>query len=781
MHRFHFLSLSSCLIAGLATAEPVSFSGIFPHLAHTNQEGEVGIGAVVPWAGSLWTNTYGPHLPHGSTDKLRQIDSNWNLTIRPESVGGTPANRMIHPESGQLFIGHHAIDKDGKVRTIDPKVTMPGRITANARHLTDPTNKIYHFTMEDGLYEVDVNTLAVKAIIKDPISISKTHLPGYHGKGAYTGSGRLVISNNGEPKQSFPSGCLASWDGTDWTVVARHQFTEVTGPGGLSGNTSADQPVWAMGWDQKSVRLFTLEQGEWNSFRLPKGSYTHDAAHGWNTEWPRIREIKEGEFLGHMHGIFFEFPKTFSSENYGGIKPLGTYTKMPVDYAMFNDKLVIGKDDASKFDNAFVKQAQSNLWIGDYQELSQWGPKAGFGGVFVDESFDANHLSEPFFIGGFETGTLHLRHKGGYAARIEIQTDQDGTGEWETWKTLSIPAETGYLPVSLAELGGTQWVRLKNADALHRASAYFQLTSAYPNSSTHAKFDSLAAVTEPAPQGASLQLPKGLDLKLATFSNEKHHLIDGDLKVSEAPLTADLTKVKQAIAVKKDSRVGVDAASVFIDFTDANNQQTRLRLPKGNAAFDQTIDQVRHIREIVTERTHMNLHGTFYELPRPKPGHFINFWQMKPLASHDKHIYDFASWRGMLVLSGAKSDAKNVLSAGPSKLWLGEVDDLWKFGKPTGNGGPWLNTKVSKGQASDPYLMLGYDDKSLVLSHDGDKPVRFGIEVDYLGTGDFARYQTITVKPGEAFKHQFPAHFAAHWIRFVAGDATTASATLSYR
>ena len=31
----------------------LKISGIYPHLAHTNDEREVGIGAVVPWAGSL--------------------------------------------------------------------------------------------------------------------------------------------------------------------------------------------------------------------------------------------------------------------------------------------------------------------------------------------------------------------------------------------------------------------------------------------------------------------------------------------------------------------------------------------------------------------------------------------------------------------------------------------------------------------------------------------------------------------------------------------------------
>ena len=77
-------------------AERPEFSGIYPHLAMFNNEAECGTGAVVPWAGKLWVITYGPHLPRGSSDKLYEIAPNLTQTVRPESLGGTPANRMIH-------------------------------------------------------------------------------------------------------------------------------------------------------------------------------------------------------------------------------------------------------------------------------------------------------------------------------------------------------------------------------------------------------------------------------------------------------------------------------------------------------------------------------------------------------------------------------------------------------------------------------------------------------------------------------------------------------------
>ncbi len=188
------------LAAGAAFAqEPRSVSGIYPHLAMFNNEGECGTGAVVPWAGKLWVVTYAPHMPKGSSDKLYEIAPDLTQTVRPESIGGTPANRMIHRESNQLFIGPYVIDGQGTVRTI-PYSKMFGRPTGNARHLFDPVGKVYCASMEEGLYEIDVKTLEVTELWADEQLKAGRHsnLPGYHGKGLYSTGDRLIYANNGE-------------------------------------------------------------------------------------------------------------------------------------------------------------------------------------------------------------------------------------------------------------------------------------------------------------------------------------------------------------------------------------------------------------------------------------------------------------------------------------------------------------------------------------------------------------------------------------------------------
>ena len=354
-------------LAGFASGaeknEPVCIGGIYPSLAYYNGHGECGTGAVVPWAGSLWLVTYGPHCPVGGSDKLHQVTPDLRIFERPESVGGTHADRMIHRESQQLFIGTYLIDRDGKVRTI-PIHTMPGRLTGAARHLTDPKNKIYVTDMEEALYELDVNTLETRTLIRDGHNAGHfdwlfknlgvqppkgwneaevSDLFGYHGKGTCSGFGKVFYANNGwycpeaMRNPAIPAGALADWspERRNWNLIRPNQFTDITTKDGIYGNEHPDtNPIWAMGWDAKSVILSVTTNGrQWVDYRLPKGSHSYDGAHGWNTEWPRIREIGDPDvFLATMHGTFWKFPSEFRPGNAKGIRPRSNYLKVVGDF-----------------------------------------------------------------------------------------------------------------------------------------------------------------------------------------------------------------------------------------------------------------------------------------------------------------------------------------------------------------------------------------------------------------------------------------------------------------
>ncbi|MCA9248802.1 MAG: hypothetical protein KDA42_16865, partial [Planctomycetales bacterium] len=416
-----------------AAAEPFSavetgdrfINGVYPHLTTygiysqngAHQKGghdECGIGAIIPWAGKLWMVNYAPHMPSGSEHKLYSIDSDLKMTIHPESVGGTPAGRMIHRESQQLLIGHYLVDEQGRVRVISPK-TMPGRITAIARHLKDPANMVYYSDMEGMVYEANVHTLAVTKLFHKPV-------PGWHGKGAYTAQGRLVVANNGEhaagtyrdllvggpARDADEAGVLAEWDGAQWSIVERRQFTDVTGPDGVFGGQGDGAPLWAIGWDRRSLRLKVLDSGAWHTYLLPKAAHNNDARHGWFTEWPRIREIGDGRLLMDMHGMFFDFPKTFCASNAAGLRAIGSHLRYIPDFCQWNGRLVLASDETSIQGNPLAGQPQSNLWFGQYEDLKHWGPASGYGGPWVADHVQANTPSDPFLIAGFDRRVLHL-------------------------------------------------------------------------------------------------------------------------------------------------------------------------------------------------------------------------------------------------------------------------------------------------------------------------------------------------------------------------------------
>ena len=359
-------------VAGIGEAAEVGakWSGVYPHLAWFNTGNECGTGAVVPWADRLWVITYSPHKPLGSDDKLYEIDEDLNITTRPESVGGTPANRMIHRESQQLLIGPYVIDRKRNVRVITPK-TMPGRLTGNARHLGNPAEMVYYATMEEGFYEVDVRTLEVRELYRDgngTKNMAGDLLPGYHGKGLYLGQGRLIYANNGESSSlarrnpDIPSGCLAEWYGGEWEVVRRNQFCDVSGPGGIYGNDNPKtDPVWSIGWDHRSLIFMLLDGGKWHTFRLPKATHTYDGAHGWNTEWPRIRDIGEDDLLMTMHGMFWRFSESFSLRNTSGISPRSSYLMVIGDFCRWNDRIVAGCDVTAKSEFLNKRNAKGKI------------------------------------------------------------------------------------------------------------------------------------------------------------------------------------------------------------------------------------------------------------------------------------------------------------------------------------------------------------------------------------------------------------------------------------
>lgn len=787
------------------------YSGIYPHLAYYNSQGECGTGAVVPWAGALWVVTYSPHEPYGSDDKLYQIKPDLTQIVRPESIGGTPANRMIHTPSQQLFIGPYAIDTAANVRVI-PYDRVPGRPTGNAAHLTDPENRILMATMEAGFYDIDVHTLDAKTLYKDGNQMRREGatgrlsplLPGYHGKGFYSSQGVAVYSNNGEEGElaqrqfDIPSGSLSEWDGKDWKVIRRNQFTEVTGPGGIEGNASTSDPIWSLGWDYKSVILACRDTvAGWTFYRLPKASFAYDGAHGWNTEWPRIRNVgtrENPDMLMTMHGMFWRFPHTFTSQNTAGITPRGAYLKVIGDFTEWNGRLVFGCDDSaqSEFLNkrrqkgniGGTGQSNSNLWFGDMSTPDNVGPTTAAGSLWLKEQVEAGVPSDPFLFAGWDNRCAWMANRSDKDATITFEVDKKGDGTWTQLRTETLSAgESKFIPFEPQDEG--IWIRA-TSDATIRADLTFVLAEAETRTTEpDAIFDGIAAVGGKADsEGLMYGLPdnrRALGVLATTADGKAYYELDAAMNLTPHDDPEMSQHIAEKFAIPHDV-VQVDKGSVLI--VDA--KERRWRLPLGDEAYNDMIAEarLRLCREVATERDLFSCHGTFYELPAENADGFA---KIRPVASHSFAINDYASYRGMMMLTGidhAKA-ARNphvVLSQdGKAAVWAGAIDDLWHMGKPTGHGGPWVESQVKAGVASDPYLIGFYDKRTMSLSHTDSGNVVFTVEVDPTGDGEWFRYGSFEVPAGQTFEHAFPQSFQGRWIRVTADRDTKATAWFEYR
>jgi len=256
--------------------------------------------------------------------------------------------------------------------------------------------------------------------------------------------------------------------------------------------------------------------------------------------------------------------------------------------------------------------------------------------------------------------------------------------------------------------------------------------------------------------------------------------------------------------------IGWDKRSAILR-TKIGDTWTRYRLPKASSGYEYywSLEWTR-IRELEHERYIIDASGMFYEIsPVTYEG---RVWGLRPISTHLRVVPDFTIYRGLLVMGGnqispnmeldwwrtdrTKNEGKdtggtldldarmdnNPLAGEPQTgLWFGAVDDLWtKFGKPKGWGGVWWDDPVEADAPSDPFLMTGFDHKSMHIAHDSNEAVDFKVEIDFLGNGSFKTYQVISVPPNGYVSHAFPDGFGAHWIRLTASRNCKASGYFHY-
>merc|ERR1712048_782228 len=373
------------------------------------------------------------------------------------------------------------------------------RIGGTAEHLFKPESMIYVVSMDGPLYEADVNTLEVRKIIDlvdalaipvspDPHTTGQcyphfkaaltvhTTTDGKGGLGDGARGGHLYVASNGYNEADYLNGSscgrFASWDGVgDWQVLEHTAFYEVV------ARKNYGRAVYAAGWDSKSAILKVLDVGApdapvvgragWQTLRLPKASHAFD--HGWQTEWPRIREVETERYLLDHMGLFYELsPLGWGSGSTFGVRPISQHLRVVPDFASFRGLLVMGGNEVSSiFDNNIITgQAQSGLWLGKTDDLWSWGKPQGWGSVWQDDNITVNAASDPFLMTGFDKKVLHL--SSGNADRslvftIEIDPLGDAmrTGKWRALAQVTLESPAWYASYVFPAGFSAHWVRVR--------------------------------------------------------------------------------------------------------------------------------------------------------------------------------------------------------------------------------------------------------------------------------------------------------------------------------
>ncbi len=643
-----------------AAAGPVQVSGVYPSLAMFNDEGECGTGAVVPWADRLWVDHLRPAPARGSSDKLYEVDARpHGRSSDPRASAAPTPTGMIHRESQQLFIGPYVIDAGG------PRARDPPHVHARPadRHRPAPDRSCRRgVRRHDGGralrgrrplargHRADRRRQRQAAPIRIVPRRSPRRCPGYHGKGLYSGQGRLVYANNGEPGEApfairaprrvrWPSGAAAA---TGRSCAATSSPKSPAPAASRAATIPATDPVWSIGWDHRSLILMLLDARPVARVPVAEGE-------------PRLRrrsrlEHRVAAHPRHRRGRpadddarhVLALPADLLRQNAApGIRPRSTYLKVIGDFCRWNDRVVLGCDDTAKAEFLNTRrakgkvagpgQSQSNLWFVEPSRLDRLGPASASGAVWVDEHVEAGVPSDPFLRGGFERCGVHLAHASDTPVTVELEVDRDGTDSWTPLRRIDVPV-AGYAWANLTDTGRASWVRarlsrdtprvtvqftLANADDRHRALLrcwpVWRRPQRMPSrvgcctcvAAARARWGSpwTARAAARAGQAATTNW-------VATCASPR----------SSAPTGDEAAAWIRANVAIPTGVVELDAASVLV--TDDTGR--RWRLPKSDPAFDGpgALGPERIDREVCTERDLFNCHGTFYELPAENAGGF---------------------------------------------------------------------------------------------------------------------------------------------------------------
>ena len=214
--------------------------------------------------------------------------------------------------------------------------------------------------------------------------------------------------------------------------------------------------------------------------------------------------------------------------------------------------------------------------------------------------------------------------------------------------------------LDLSDAPQAAWIRLQADRDVAALTALFHFSNTYQPAGAADRMGAIA-LPEATDYSAGLVRARGTEPSTLQFSAQRvrdgkvihrgYYEMDVDMRLRRMDdLVADRW-LQENVAVPEDVIQWDDASILFHD-----EDGTRYRLPVAATGLREhgPLGSVRIDREVCTERDLFNCGGLFYELPARNAG---GFSKIRPITAHGRRVFDYCSWRGLMVVTGIDSAA----------------------------------------------------------------------------------------------------------------------------
>jgi len=312
------------------------------------------------------------------------------------------------------FVEYNAIEVVKPDLSVDI-IKIPGAGDGAGCAIEDPRNAyIYSSHWNGRIYRVNLETKTYELITTAP--------PGTLSRGLVYSGGRLYAGAE--------SGEVGIWEYDISTGVWSKKVADIH----IFGCDWVAKAFWAWGHIDYKKRVI-IRSTDMTTFEVNIVPQVLTCG-GWMGRPLQMRAYAGALFP--FYGVIYALREGVDDGFVPTIYPICSYVRDIVDLAIYNGMLALGYDEL--FWTLRRDLAPGSVELVSFSELLRAGLLPGQAIIWDSESIDAGDTSLPVVVGGWSRKTLMFLSN--VAGTLTIETDIVGDGDWQTYDTISISADT---------------------------------------------------------------------------------------------------------------------------------------------------------------------------------------------------------------------------------------------------------------------------------------------------------------------------------------------------